>query len=200
MKMLAKIAGVTLKNTMLYNEQLLFHNNLRSILKAGIYLNTFKGCRELGRHAEIKLASLFMCEHAKVYFLDTTDLYIWRYEISGKKVSFKSDSGILGQSLMKKSIFVISNPTMEPSFNALVDIESHMPIVAVPIKCSITDRVLGAFEVINTRGIEGMSSTGIAKLSNKDYDILDFFSKQLAQCKIFLFLYREIFFRYSQPE
>ena len=59
-----------------------------------------------------------------------------------------------------------------------------MPILAVPIICSITDKLLGAFEVVNTRGIEGISSTGSSKLNKKDYEIVDFFSKQLAQCVI----------------
>lgn len=70
---------------------------------------------------------------------------------------------------------------MENYYNSLIDINTTMPILAVPIKCSITDELLGAFEVINTRGIEGLSTTGAARLSNKDYEILDFFQKQFAQ-------------------
>lgn len=57
-----------------------------------------------------------------------------------------------------------------------------MPILAIPIKCEADGKILGAFEVINTRGLEGMTTTGTSKLTNKDYEILDFFSKQLAQC------------------
>ena len=54
----------------------------------------------------------------------------------------------------------------------------------MPIKCSFTDEILGVFQVINSRGIEGMNMTRKAKLLNKDYELLDFFSMQLAQCYV----------------
>ena len=185
MKMQANIAGVTLKNTFLFSEQLLFHNNLRSILRVGIYQNTFKGVMNLQHASEYKLNQLFNSEDSKVYFQDKTKTRVFRYnKTKGKKFkdNFNKKGGILGQCIYNKSVILISNPTMEVSFNALIDIESTMPILAVPIKCSQTDEILGAFEVINTRGIEGMSSTGKAKLISKDHEIVEFFSKQLAQC------------------
>jgi hypothetical protein len=76
----------------------------------------------------------------------------------------------------------VTYPNNEAKFNGLIDLETSMPILAIPIKCESKGKILGAFEVINTRGLEGMTTTGTSKLTNKDYEILDFFSKQLAQC------------------
>jgi hypothetical protein len=55
----------------------------------------------------------------------------------------------------------------EAKFNSMVDIETTMPILVVPIKCSHTKKILGAFEVINANCIEGLSTTGKAKLSSR---------------------------------
>lgn len=56
-----------------------------------------------------------------------------------------------------------------------------MPLLIVPIKCSFSNRIIGGFEVINAKGIEGLSALGRAKLSSRDFDIAEFFSMQLAQ-------------------
>ena len=76
---------------------------------------------------------------------------------------------------------VITNPNAECNFNALVDIDTDIPLLVVPIKCSFSNRILGAFEVINPKGIEGLSTLGRAKLTTRDYDIAEYFSIQLAQ-------------------
>lgn len=118
--------------------------------------------------------------------MDKTGEYVFRYDYENenkdKIFKFKKGSGILSQAIIKNSIIIISSPSLETNFNALIDIEGTMPMLVVPIKCSITQKIIGCFEVINTRGIEGLSSTGQAKLNSKDYEIVDFFSSQLAQC------------------
>jgi hypothetical protein len=53
----------------------------------------------------------------------------------------------------------------------MVDIKTDISILAVPIRCSLTKEILGVFEVINTRGIEGMSITGSSTLGIRDYEI-----------------------------
>lgn len=66
---------------------------------------------------------------------------------------------------------LISNPQQESFYNAMVDIKTDISILAVPIRCSLTKEILGVFEVINTRGIEGMSITGSSTLGIRDYEI-----------------------------
>lgn len=74
-----------------------------------------------------------------------------------------------------------SNPIKENSFNSLVDIETNAPILTVPVKCCVTDNVQGAFQVVNTRGIEGLSSTGVSKITSRDSEMVECFAKNLAQ-------------------
>lgn len=159
-----------------------FLNDLKAILHSGIYMNSIKNIAELNRVTEIKLADMFNSQESKLYLLDSTEEKIWRYDPKGKKTIYSKDSGIVGLCLNYRQIVLISNPMKDNNYNKLVDIETHLPIIAVPIICSITKKLIGVFEVINTRGFEGMSETGISNLSPRDYEILDFFSKQSAQC------------------
>jgi hypothetical protein len=92
---------------------------------------------------------------------------VWRYDHDGKRKSYGSHVGLLGSAIKNRSILIITNPMQEAKFNSMVDIETTMPILVVPIKCSHTKKILGAFEVINANCIEGLSTTGKAKLSSR---------------------------------
>lgn len=92
---------------------------------------------------------------------------MWRYDHDGKRKSYGSHVGLLGSAIKSRSILIITNPMQEAKFNSMVDIETTMPILVVPIKCSHTKKILGAFEVINANCIEGLSTTGKAKLSSR---------------------------------
>jgi GAF domain-containing protein len=182
LKMLARIAGVSLRNSALRGEAHLKHNNLRSILACGVFLNTLRSSKELQEGAENRLTQLFTSSDAKVWFLDNAEKTIWRYDQDSQKVSYGQDMGIVGQAISKKTVIDVSDPNLEFCYNSRIDINTTMPILAVPIKDSFTGKILGGFEVINSKGIEGLSLTGNAKVMSNDYDVLDFFSKQLAQC------------------
>ena len=54
-----------------------------------------------------------------------------------------------------------------------------MPLVAFPIKAH--DEIIGVFEVINAKGIQGLSSTGKSQMLPKDLETFEFFAKQLGQ-------------------
>ena len=125
---------------------------------------------------------MFNTQEAKLYLLDAKDEKLWRYNHQGQKLIYTRNSGIIGLSINYQQIVLISNPMKDTHYSSLIDIDTHMPIIAVPIICSVSKKLIGAFEVINTRGIEGMSETGMANLSPRDYEIQDFFSKQSAQC------------------
>lgn len=182
LKMLARIAGVSLRNSVLHGEAHFKHNNLRSILACGVFLNTLRSSKELQQGAENRLTQLFTSSDAKVWFLNNAEKTIWRYDQDNQKVSYRRDMGIVGQAICKKTVIAVSDPNLEFCYNSLIDINTTMPILAVPIKDSFTGTILGGFEVINSKGIEGLSTTGNAKVMGNDYDVLDFFSKQLAQC------------------
>ena len=150
--MVSKIAANSFRNSQTANDQILIHNSLRSILKCGIYLNTFRTAKDLGRAAESKLMQLFNSRESKLYYLDKSGSQIWRYTANAKKVIYQKSSGVLGQAIDKKCIVLVSNPMTESSFNALIDIETTMPLLIIPITSNATGRILGAFEVVNTRG------------------------------------------------
>ena len=181
LKMIAKIASLTFKNSDVPSEQALQSSNLQSIIKTSIFLNTFHSAKDLIIGTENKLKSLFNCEKSAVYFLCEKKQKFYTYNKDDEKVHFEKNCGLIGDAIKKKSIIIITNPLKEKNFNSLVDIETTMPVLVVPIICSFTKKILGAFQVINGKGIEGLSVTGKAKITSRDYDIVDYLSMLLAQ-------------------
>jgi hypothetical protein len=47
----------------------------------------------------------------------------------------------------------LTNGYASPIFNGKVDLETSMPLLCMPIKNPINDRVMGAIQVINSRGV-----------------------------------------------
>lgn len=43
------------------------------------------------------------------------------------------------------------------------------------------NEVIGVVEILNTKGIEGLSAFHKSKINHQDYEIMEFFSLQLAQ-------------------
>ena len=63
-------------------------------------------------------------------------------------------------------------------FNGQIDIDTTMPLIVYPIKDQRNETIiLGVIEVINVRGLEGISNTNKAKISKYDLETLEFFCK-----------------------
>lgn len=76
----------------------------------------------------------------------------------------------------------LTNAYNDPKFNGQIDIETSMPLICMPITHPLKgNEVLGVIEILNTKGIEGLSAFHKSKINHQDYEILDFFSLQLAQ-------------------
>jgi len=52
-----------------------------------------------------------------------------------------------------------------------------MPLIIFPIK--VDNQIIGVFEVVNAKGIQGLSSTGKPQLLSSDLETFEFFSQQL---------------------
>jgi len=61
-------------------------------------------------------------------------------------------------------------------FNTVVDLDTHMPIISMPIKdMEHEGKIVGILQIINSKGIQGLSSTYKAKVNNLDFEYLQFF-------------------------
>lgn len=95
---------------------------------------------------------------------------------------FEGTIGIAGYTARTGTIQNLSNAYNNSLYNGQIDIETSMPLICMPINHPhIPSEVLGVIEVLNTKGIQGLSAFHKSKINHQDYEILEFFSQQLAQ-------------------
>lgn len=137
-------------------------------------------------NAEKKLKQIFSVEAAKIFLVNKEKNVLWRINDTREVEEYPINCGIVGKVIETGELESITNPYNHFLFNRKIDIETSMPLICMPIRSLLHsgNDVLGAFQVINVKGIEGLAVTGKAKLTDIDLEILDFTSKQLAQCII----------------
>lgn len=132
--------------------------------------------------AEAKLQAIMNVEHGKIFVRDRVENVLFRYTSKGEKECYPINCGIAGHVMKQGEYENTTNAYSSPLYNGQIDIETSMPIITWPIKHPSNEReVIGVFEVVNVRGIQGMSHTARPKLNTFDFETLSFFSKQLAQ-------------------
>lgn len=177
---LANLAGSALRNSIQYDEQLLFLNNLRHILKQGISLNSYFSFDEMVPVAEEILKGTMNVEKAVIFMLDKENNSLIHYQKGSEPKIFSDACGIAGHVVKTKTLESISNAYQHHLFNKTVDLETNLPIVCMPVKDK-EGTLLGIFEVVNPKGIQGIITAQKSKISSMDFETLDFFGQQLAQ-------------------
>jgi len=121
-------------------------------------------------------------EQARIFIWNKEDNQLVRYTKDGSQQCFPANSGIAGSVLAKGEYENVTNSYDHLLFNGNIDIDTKLPVIVWPIKHPYERReMLGVFEVVNVRGIQGMAHSSKAKINIFDFESLDFFSKQLAQ-------------------
>lgn len=109
---------------------------------------------------------------------------LYSFNEEGELIPYPVNSGIIGKVMHTCTHLNITNAYADPFFNGQVDIETSMPVLCVPIKYPNKEKAMGAIQVINSRGIQGLSATHKAKVSSYDLESLEFFSTQISQAAL----------------
>jgi len=181
---LSNLAGVVLRNSMSYNEQLSLHNVLRTALKIGVTLNSFQDLELLLPFAEKKLRNLMRVEKVHIVLKTPNKDELFTVKPQGEIETYPAGCGIMGKVISTGEYQNITNGYNHSLFNGLVDIETSMPLLCVPIKDNNTDKPIGALQVINSKGVQGLSALERANVNPLDMETLEFFSKHLGQAII----------------
>ena len=177
---LANIAGAILKNSLHYDEQLLFQNNLRHILKNGILLNSIFSYEKLIPNAEKVLKNTMNVEKSRIFLLNKNEELLVRFTET-EQLFYDANSGIAGSVVKSKEFESISNAYAHPLFNGKIDIDTTLPMICMPILQPETNEIIGVFEVLNPKGLQGSALRQKSKINGVEYEILQFFRLQLAQ-------------------
>lgn len=85
-----------------------------------------------------KLQEFFSVNKANILLVNYEKNKLYTYDTMNfmKLVEFPIDLGIAGQTFLKGDTINISNAYNHEYFNSKVDIDTHMPIISLPIKDS----------------------------------------------------------------
>lgn len=131
-----------------------------------------------------KLKEFFSVNKANILIVNKEKNMLYTYDTRNfmKLVEFPLDLGIAGLTYQKGDTINVSNAYNNEQFNSRVDIDTHMPIISMPIKDSEQEnKIIGILQIINSKGIQGFSSTNKAKINALDFEYLQFFGSQFAQ-------------------
>ncbi len=77
----------------------------------------------------------------------------------GSVKEYPSNAGICADVIQKNVLQFISNNYAHPLFNGLVDIETQMPVIHLPLYASVgTEKIkIGVLQAVNSKGIEDIA-------------------------------------------
>lgn len=184
LNLLSNLAGIILKNSLQYDEEMMLFNNLRHVLKSGIYLNSFLDLENLLRNAEKKLSDMMNVEEARIFLIDLNKKMFRRFVENGQTKEFPLKIGLIGHCYESGEYLAVSNGYTSSLFNGIIDIETSLPLICIPIiHPSNLNEIIGVFQVINPKGLGNkmVSKSKKNQISPYELEILEYFSKQLAQ-------------------
>lgn len=147
-------------------------------------LNSFQDLELLIPFAEKKLRNLMRVEKVHIVLKNPNKDELFSIGAQGAIETYPPGCGIMGKVISTGEFQNITNGYNHSLFNGLVDIETSMPLLCVPIRDNNTDKPIGALQVINSKGVQGLSALERANVNPLDMETLEFFSKHLGQAII----------------
>lgn len=83
--------------------------------------------------AETGLKGVFSSEKAIIYVMDENNKSYYRYDEEGNRMSFSTSTGLIGLTATKKQLLDIKYPDDDPNYNNQVDIDTHLPLLCLPL-------------------------------------------------------------------
>ena len=117
LEMIANLASTALTNTIQYNQQSLYMNNLRTILRIGVKLFSIKTVEKLVVEGTEILKTLFNSQEARLfYILPEEQDTLCTIEASGEKTRLPM-IGIVGECMAKKQMISVNNSPADARYN-----------------------------------------------------------------------------------
>lgn len=174
-------AGILLKNSIQNETSLLMHHKMEYALEACMKLSSAHSARDLVLNSESSAKQILSSDKAYLYIHKEDKIIRYREET---EETYADNIGLVGKCITEGKKLNIPDAYNDPSFNFMVDIDTSMPILCIPLK-SQDDRVIAVLEVVNSKGVNGRSSTNKAKLNQVDVGILQRFEEILKNSIIY---------------
>ena len=174
---------------------MLLHNNLRHVLRSGIYLNSFLDLEHLLINAEKKLQDMMNVEEARIFLIDFTEKAFIRFGENGNYKKFSLKTGLVGYSYEIGEYVAVPNGYASGLYNGMIDIETSLPLICIPMMHPYnSSEIIGIFQVINPKGLNSSGNNKFKKSQINPYDleIFEYFSQQLGQIIIKILEWRRL--------
>lgn len=122
-------------------------------------------------------------DQAKIFVANTSKNCFLRFSENQQEENFPLNCGIAGAVYKSGEYMSIPNTYNNPLFNGLIDINTTLPIICMPITVLSSNKTIGVFEVPNPKGVRYTNKKN--EIATHDLEILEFFSRQLAQVIMF---------------
>lgn len=126
-------------------------------------------------NAEKQLRNILSIDQARVFVSDSKRKVFIRYFEDSPPAEYPINSGIAGKVYESGQLESLKNSCNSPEFNGLIDLETTLPFIAMPI-ISIDNKKVGVFEIINPKGMEALKKIHMQLISPLDLEMLEFFS------------------------
>ena len=139
----------------------------------------------MGRNSEwllrlLRISNILFFKKAIIFIVEFEKGLLVHYEKSGNIKHFDIECGIAGHVAKTGVQESFLNAYQNHMYNGTVDLDTTLPLICMPVKDK-KDKVIGIFEVVNPKGIQGIITNQKSKISSMDYETLEFFAQQLAQ-------------------
>lgn len=178
MHLLANQAGVMLKNSIQYDKTVVSHHRLLRLLKIGNDMYSAGELTCLLMRAENGLKELMFSDKALVYVFDRANNKILRAKDEETLESF-DPCGIVGRVITTNEVIDVLDPNSHPDYNIMTDLGTSLPVVCIAIRSVKTKETVGAFQVLNIKGVGSISN---GKGDALEIEIIRLFCEQAAIC------------------
>jgi len=122
-------------------------------------------------------------DQAKIFIAKPSKNCFIRFSESMQEETFPLDCGIVGAVYRRGEYITIPNIYNTDLYNGLIDINTTLPVICMPITVMSTNKTIGVFQVPNPKGVRYTNKKN--EIATNDLEILEFFSHQLAQVIMF---------------
>lgn len=179
MHLLANQAGAILKNSMQYDKTIVSHHRLLRLIRIGNRMYETNDLTQMIERATAGLKEIMSADKATILLYDETKNKMFRVLEDGEFEYFELNCGIVGKVISTGEPLDVSNPNGDSSYNPVADLETSLPILCMPIRSPVTNKIVGALQSLN---IKGVGSPTRGRVDIFEVEIIRLFCEQVAIC------------------
>lgn len=173
--MLTGLAGLALKNCLMYDSIVLNERKLYQLMQIISNLSLENDLKTFLMQSKIYLSQLISSEKTQVFIYEPTEKVLITYQ-NEQLIKVLEITGIIGFVFEQKQLYETIDTKKDEHYNPIIDILTEVPLLTVPI-LDDNRSILGVFQVINLRSY---AERNLGKTKWANYDLISLYANFLA--------------------